>query len=195
MAFRIQHRTPSCVSLAPHCSNKSLSRCAGCLNSTQKNPTAGPTRSADVDLRFARKQGFRCIGFLGGNHLDHALLRFALGYDPCLPTAFQRPHMSILSIAESLTRLPCAINTTSREKIYIQMVLHRPVELAVFFGNWPSLPFAGAPSKARLPGGLFLFSNKFTVESAVILVRRLISQKAFLGMGHLHLYRIQAVSK
>src|ERR1700681_2279006 len=31
---------------------------------------------------------------------------------------FQRPHMSALCIAESLTRLDCVINTTFREKIY-----------------------------------------------------------------------------
>src|SRR5450759_1525452 len=32
--------------------------------------------------------------------------------------AFQRFHMSVLCIAESLTRLACVINTTFREKIY-----------------------------------------------------------------------------
>src|ERR1019366_7322216 len=34
--------------------------------------------------------------------------------------AFQRLHMSVLCIAESLTRLCCVINTTFSEKIYIR---------------------------------------------------------------------------
>src|SRR6266566_7905175 len=46
--------------------------------------------------------------------------------------AFQRRHMSVLCSAESLSRLPCAINTTFRKMIH--MVLHRPVETARLFG-------------------------------------------------------------
>src|ERR1700730_12452846 len=34
--------------------------------------------------------------------------------------AFQRDHMSVRWFAESFTRLPCVINTTFREKIYIR---------------------------------------------------------------------------
>src|ERR1700730_11374126 len=34
--------------------------------------------------------------------------------------AFQRDHMSVRWFAESFTRLPCVINTTFREEIYIR---------------------------------------------------------------------------
>jgi hypothetical protein len=40
------------------------------------------------------------------------------GGAPC--PASQRLHMSVFCFAESFTRLPCVINTTFREKIYIR---------------------------------------------------------------------------
>src|SRR5258708_40134739 len=49
---------------------------------------------------------------------------------------FQRRHMSIRCSAESLSRFPCAINTTFRKNDSYQMVLHRPVEPAVFSGKF-----------------------------------------------------------
>jgi hypothetical protein len=44
--------------------------------------------------------------------------------------------MSIRWFAESLTRFPCATNTTFQRKDLYQMVLHRPVELAPVAGMW-----------------------------------------------------------
>jgi hypothetical protein len=57
----------------------------------KRQRSLGESRSPIVDdLRFARKHRFRCIGFLGDYHLDHALLRLALRKKARLGIDFKR---------------------------------------------------------------------------------------------------------
>src|SRR5260370_21606061 len=102
-------------------------------------PREMSSRSASVSVRGERRRAAgtippRCVS---KNRMEPWPLPKVRPISCNDSPAFQRRHMSIRCSAESLSRFPCAINTTFRKNDSYQMVLHRPVEPAYVFGNAP----------------------------------------------------------